>query len=119
MKFKIHFRRRRDAGQPPHQRRIKLPPQAIYLTAVIALSLGISGSMLAVYRLIDRTLTASENVLRLRQEVSVATFRPEDFLTAVKLLEQKTAQSEPLEWSKVINPFQTRWPAAGGKPLGR
>ena len=109
MKFKIQ-RQRRKTSATPHRRRMRLPPQAIYLTAIVALALGIGGSILGIYRLIDRTLTASETVLRLRQEVSEESFRPDDFLTAVELLERKTSQPEPPDWSKVIHPFQTRQP---------
>ncbi|TSC77163.1 MAG: hypothetical protein G01um101431_346 [Parcubacteria group bacterium Gr01-1014_31] len=110
MKLNFKLTLRRAAAPHKRKRRIALPPQALYLTAIILLALGIGGGILGIYRVVDKTLTASEEVLRLRQEVSEESFRTDDFLTAVESLEKKTAQPEPPDWSAIVNPFLANRP---------
>ena len=110
MKLNFKLTLRRAAAPRKRKRRIALPPQALYLTAIILLALGIGGGILGIYRVVDKTLTASEEVLRLRQEVSEESFRTDDFLTAVESLEKKIAQPEPPDWSAIVNPFLANRP---------
>ncbi|MDO8559515.1 MAG: hypothetical protein Q7S23_00560 [bacterium] len=105
MKLNFKLTLHRSAVPRKRKRRIALPPQALYLTAIILMALAIGGGILGIYRVVETTLTASEEVLRLRQEVSDESFQTDDFLTAVERLEKKMAQPEPPDWSAIINPF--------------
>ena len=80
----------------------------VYLAIICALIAALGIAIFYIYHMVDRALASSETILRLRQEVSDETFRSGDFEKVLKQLEHKQLQTEPSDWSSVVNPFQSR-----------
>lgn len=97
--------------RPPtaHRTRRRLPhitPQALYLSVIVVIATGFGFAVWNIYRMVERTLTSSEAVFRLRQDVAQETFRSEDFTRALKHFEAKQQQAEPSGWDTLNNPFR-------------
>lgn len=104
MKLRIRWRRPRAKGLA--RRRPRVSPQLLYTSVVTVLALGFAFAAWSIYRTVDLTLTSSETVLRLRQDVAQETFRVEDFTRALRHFEAKQRQNEPDRWDSLPNAFQ-------------
>lgn len=87
--------------------RVMISLRFIYLSTILLLMLSIMGAIYGIYRIVDQTLTTSEEVLRLQQEVADEMFKADDYLIAIELMNAKLLQPEPPDWQQVINPFQS------------
>lgn len=115
--MKLHFTiRRRPKPASRRKRRLMIPLHLVYFAAILLLMLAITGAIFGIYGIIDRTLTASEDVMRLQKEVTDETFKSDDYVKAVEVLDVKTRQPEPPDWSRVINPFLADRQNGGATP---
>lgn len=106
--MKLQFRRHRPKpAAHPEKRRVMISLRFVYLATILVLMLSIMGAIYGIYRIVDQTLTTSEEVLRLQQEVADEMFKADDYLIAVELLDAKLRQPEPPDWQQVTNPFQS------------
>lgn len=79
--------------------------QTIYLLAVATVAGVFSYATYVTYQLVDRTLTASEAVIRLRPEVAPEPFHAEDVRQVTTNAEAKRNVPEPPDWTTIANPF--------------
>ncbi len=105
MKLRWQFRRPRTSNRM-RRRPSRISPQALYLSVIFLIAAGFGLAAWSIYRLVDRTLTSSEAVLRLRQDVALETIRSEDFTRALKHFETKQRQAEPEVWDRLNNAFR-------------
>lgn len=109
MQLPWHRRKKSDQRAP---RRITIRLQWVYLTIMSGLTIVIGAAIYGTYALLDRTLTSSEVVIRLRQEVSDESFRADVYQQAVETMQGKVRIAEPTDWLAVPNPFGAYRPPA-------
>ncbi len=106
MNFRFHFRRSVPAP-PAAKRRVMIPLRVVYVASLSCLIAATGGSIWGLYRMVERTLLDSAEVLRLQREVADEPMQADAYRQAVERLEVKQRQGEPPDWSQVVNPFQS------------
>ncbi|OGY43135.1 MAG: hypothetical protein A3J62_03485 [Candidatus Buchananbacteria bacterium RIFCSPHIGHO2_02_FULL_38_8] len=77
-----------------------------YILIIIAILLALSWVVYFLYKNIYQTITQSEEIILLKQEVAPDTINMAKVNAVLESINKKTTSTESIEWEKIKNPFR-------------